>query len=294
MARRRRCRDPRLGAGCGARAAELRFGLRGAPVHIGQNRQGDLYDLGSGTGNCSFPSAPADDLFVALGPDQYSNGAACGTYLDVTGPKGKVRVKVLDSCPECGTGHLDLSRTAFKKIGAEVDGIIPITYKTVTTATAPGPISVRVKEGSSQYWLAVLIDNHATQLKSVTVNGKTTHREDYNYWIIDSGAGSGPFKIKVTDVYGHSATVSGIKLSPEVTQKTTARLATGTSGAATTTAAKKKAAAPKPATTSASPSPAVSSAAPALESTEAAPDTAVATEEAPSEASVDLAASSCK
>ncbi|GAA2629583.1 expansin EXLX1 family cellulose-binding protein [Paractinoplanes durhamensis] len=253
-----------------------------------------FYDLGSGTGNCSFPSAPADDLFVALGPDQYSNGAACGTYLDVTGPKGKVRVKVLDSCPECGTGHLDLSRTAFKKIGAEVDGIIPITYKTVTTATAPGPISVRVKEGSSQYWLAVLIDNHATQLKSVTVNGKTTHREDYNYWIIDSGAGSGPFKIKVTDVYGHSATVSGIKLSPEVTQKTTARLATGTSGAATTTAAKKKAAAPKPATTSASPSPAVSSAAPALESTEAAPDTAVATEEAPSEASVDLAASSCK
>jgi expansin (peptidoglycan-binding protein) len=64
-----------------------------------------------------------------------------------------VRVKVTDSCPECAAGHLDLSRTAFKKIGNEVDGIIPITYKTVTGVTTPGPISVRVKEGSSQYWL---------------------------------------------------------------------------------------------------------------------------------------------
>ncbi|GIM95794.1 expansin EXLX1 family cellulose-binding protein [Paractinoplanes toevensis] len=251
-----------------------------------------FYDLGSGTGNCSFPSSPADDLFVALGPDQYSAGAACGTYLDVTGPKGKVRVKVTDSCPECPVGHLDLSRTAFKKIGAEVAGIIPITYKTVTTASAPGPISVRVKEGSSQYWLAVLIDNHVTQLKSVTINGKTTHREDYNYWVNDGGAGSGPFKIKITDVYGHSTTISGIKLAPETTQKTTARLATGTSGSAASTVTKKATA--KPTKSSPSPSPAKSSAsaAPLPESTTTVEP--VPTTEQPAEAAVDLAASSCK
>ena len=182
-----------------------------------------FYDLGGTSGNCSFET-PADDLYVALGPDQYSGGASCGAYLDVTGPKGTVRVKVFDSCPECDTGHLDLSRTAFKKIGAEVDGIIPITYRTVANPATPGALSVTIKDGSSQYWLAVLIDNHGNQLKSVTVNGKSTHREDYNYWIIDGGAGSGPFKIKVTDVSGRSATMSGIKLSPSATQKTTVRL----------------------------------------------------------------------
>ena len=32
------------------------------------------------------------------------------------------------------SANIDLSRTAFKKIGAEVDGIIPITYRTVTAA----------------------------------------------------------------------------------------------------------------------------------------------------------------
>lgn len=259
------------------------------PSTSAKSGKATFYDLGGGMGNCSFPGAPADDLFVALGPGQYAAGAACGTYLDVTGPKGKVRVKVIDSCPECETGHLDLSRTAFKKIGAEVDGIIPITYKTVT-GVSTGPISVRVKEGSSRYWLAVLIDNHASQLKSVTVNGKSTHREDYNYWVVDAGAGSGPFKVKISDVYGHSTTVTGIKLSPGVTQKTSARLSSagGVSAVKSTTSAAKKKAAAKPTVSSAAP--VVSSAAPEVEATAvAAPTTEV--ELPPAQQTVGLASS---
>jgi expansin (peptidoglycan-binding protein) len=258
------------------------------PSTSAKSGKATFYDLGSGTGNCSFPSSPADDLFVALGPAEYSAGAACGTYLDVTGPKGKVRVKVTDSCPECAAGHLDLSRTAFKKIGNEVDGIIPITYRTVTGVTTPGPVTVRVKEGSSRYWLAVLIDNHGNQLKSVAVNGKITHREDYNYWVIDAGAGVGPFKIKITDVYGHGVTAGGIKLSPGVTQKTSARLVGG--GVSTAVSAPAKAAKKKAAIASAAPAPpAGSSAAPIPESsTVDAPATDVALP--PAQQAVDLAA----
>jgi expansin (peptidoglycan-binding protein) len=261
------------------------------PSTAAKKGKATFYDLAGSTGNCSFPGTPADDLFVALGPDQYSAGAACGTYLDVTGPKGKVRVKVFDQCPECEAGHLDLSRTAFKKIGAEVDGIIPITYRTVTNPAVPGPISVRVKEGSSQYWLAVLIDNHANQLRSVTVNGKSTHREDYNYWIIDGGAGKGPFKIKITDVYGRSTTASGVKLSPGATQKTTARLSgAAKAGTAVGSAAKaKKKATPSPSVSIAAPT--VSAEPPLLESTSSAAD-AAATDAPPGEA-VDLAAAGC-
>jgi expansin (peptidoglycan-binding protein) len=256
------------------------------PATSAHSGKATFYDLDGGLGNCSFPSAPADDLFVALGPDEYSGAAACGTYLDVTGPKGKVRVKVLDSCPECAAGHLDLSRTAFKKIGAEVDGIIPIKYKTVPNPSVPGPLTVRVKEGSSQYWLAVLIDNHGNQLKSVTVSsaGGTSHaakRADYNYWEIDAGAGSGPFKIKITDVYGRSATAAGISLSPGRVQRTTARLSGGGSVAKAPAppAAKKKSATGKP-------SASVSSAAPLLDL----PATTEATVGA--QTSVDLAAGS--
>ena len=211
-----------------------------------------FYDLASTSGNCSF-EVPADDLYVALGPDQYSAGASCGAYLDVTGPKGKVRVKVFDSCPECAAGHLDLSRTAFKKIGNEIDGIIPIKYKLVTNPGVPAPISVRIKEGASQFWFAARIDNHANLLSSVKVAGPgrgftAAHRTDFNYWLIDSGAGPGPFKIKITDVYGNTKTVSGIEMKPGAVQKTSVRMSGGsttvTQQKAAPAAAKKKAAAP--------------------------------------------------
>jgi expansin (peptidoglycan-binding protein) len=226
------------------------------PATSAKSGQATYYDLAGGTGNCSF-KAPADDLFVALGPDQYSSAAACGTYLDVTGPKGSVRVKVIDKCPECATGHLDLSRTAFKKIGTESAGIIPITYRTVVNPSVPAAISVRIKEGSSQYWFAALFDNHANQLASVTVGGRSAHRTDYNYWLIDGGAGSGPFTIKLTDVNGRVATLTGITLSPEKTQQTSVRFG-GTSvakaapvAARTTTApVKKRSATPSPSTSS--------------------------------------------
>jgi expansin len=242
------------------------------PPTTAQNGKATFYDLGpGGTGNCSFPKSPADGLFVALGPDQYAKGAACGMYLDVTGPKGKVRVKVTDQCPECATGHLDLSRTAFRAIGAEASGIIPITYKTVVNPAVPGPMTVTIKNGSSQWWLAVLIDNHGNQLKSVTVNGKVTHREDYNYWIVDGGAGPGPFSIKVTNVQGWSATLSNIKLAAGTTQTTPVRFP----GTATV----KKAAPAKKA-------PAVAKKAPKPEATTAGPVVAVATDEPTSAAAI--------
>jgi expansin (peptidoglycan-binding protein) len=236
-----------------------------------------FYDLAGTSGNCSL-EVPADDLYVALGPSQYSEGASCGAYLDVTGPKGKVRVKVFDSCPECPVGHLDLSRTAFKKIGNEIDGIIPIKYKLVTNPATPAPISVRIKEGASQYWFAARIDNHANLLSSVKVASgsgsfKTAHRTDYNYWLIDAGAGPGPFKIKITDVYGNTATVTGIKMSPGTVQKTSTRIAGGSS---TVTAAEKattpaaKATTPAAKTTkSAAPSASATTTAPLPESTTA-------------------------
>ena len=248
-------------------------------------------------GNCSFPSPPADDLYVALGQhNQYSDGAACGTYIDVTGPKGKTRVKVIDSCPECPAGHLDLSLTAFQKIGVKSDGIIPITYKTVRNPSVPGSLSVRVKEGSSQYWLSVLIDNHANQLASVKVAGpggsfRSATREDFNYWTIPSGAGKGPFKVKVTDVYGNSATLSDIKLAVGRTQKTGTKLAGSISKLPVpkkTTAAAKKAIV-KPAKTSAKPKPsATTSSAAAVPLPESA--TVEPTTEQPVQPPVDLAA----
>ncbi len=203
------------------------------PSTAKQSGKATFYDLGGALGNCSF-TPPADDLYVALGVSEYSGAAACGSYLDVTGPKGKVRVKVFDKCPECAEGHLDLSRTAFKKIGAEVSGIIPITYKAVPNASTPGPLSLTFKEGSSAYWWALQADNHANPIKSVQAKGPggdwiSANRADFNFWIIDSGAGAGPFQVKMTDVYGNTATAKNIKMLPQQRQTTSVRFAGGSS-----------------------------------------------------------------
>ncbi|WP_306206304.1 expansin EXLX1 family cellulose-binding protein [Actinoplanes sp. RD1] len=235
-----------------------------------------FYDLAGTQGNCSF-DPPADDLYVALGNDEYSGGAACGSYLDVTGPEGKVRVKVFDRCLECATGHLDLSRTAYKKIGAEIDGIIPITYKTVPNPSGVGPISFEFKEGSSQYWFAVQPDNTGNAVKSLEAKSsggswKSATRTDYNFWLIESGAGSGPFQIRMTDVYGNTVTAKGIELLPQQTQKTSVRFTGGSVAVQTEAAApaakKKSPAAKKAASPSASAtkSPAVKKAAPSTTS----------------------------
>lgn len=224
------------------------------PGSSSRSGEASFYDLGGGQGNCSFPNAPADDLFVALGDSEYSQADACGTYLDVTGPKGSVRVKVIDRCPECERGHLDLSRTAFARIADTQQGIVPITYRAAAAPVAPGPITVRVKEGSSQFFLAVLIDNHATELDTVRIAGpgespRSAKRADFNFWIIESGIGPGPFRITMTDVGGRQATATDIRLLPERTQVTDVRLGSGSRAAApapTRSAARRAAATPSP------------------------------------------------
>lgn len=217
---------------CGADPACAAPPAAGAGLVAAVSGKATFYDS-AGMGNCMF-EAPADRLFVALGNAAYDDAAACGGYLDVTGPKGKVRVKVTDRCPECQPGHIDLSREAFTRIADPVRGIVPITYRPVT-GPAVGALTFRIKEGASRYWFAVRVDNHGNPLRSVEAKApggtwRQTVRQDYNYWLVDSGLGPGPYAVRITDVRGRTATATGIDMRPGVVQRTSARL--GGAGAA--------------------------------------------------------------
>jgi hypothetical protein len=179
-----------------------------------------------GLPNCSYPSPPANGLFVAMPPGEYASAAGCGGYLEVHGPDGSVRVEVIDQCPDCGSGHIDLSETAFAAIAPLNAGLINVTYQDLVNPPLPGPLSVRVKEGSSRYWLALLAMNTGNPLASVQVEsapGGGWHdlaRASYNYWVAPSGAGAGPFTVRLTDTGGNVVTVRGITLSPGAVQDT--------------------------------------------------------------------------
>lgn len=198
----------------------------------------------TGAGNCSFDTV-SSPLVVALGPADYRAGGACGGYLDVTGPKGTVRVKVVDKCPECAAGHIDLSREAFTRIANPVDGIVPITFRTVADPGLPGPVTVRVKEGSSQYWLALRFDNHGNALSSAELKvgsgWQKLQRTDFNYWLDESGAGSGPFTVRLTDSTGRQTVVPSIKLAPQQVQRTGVAMYSGGAAQAATSATSKPA-----------------------------------------------------
>jgi expansin len=202
-----------------------------------------------GLPNCSYPSPPADGLFVALSPGEYDSAAACGGYLEVHGPDGSVRVEVIDQCPGCGDGHIDLSEAAFSALAPLNAGLVDVTYQPLVNPSLPGPVSLLVKQGSSQYWLALLAMNTGNPLASVQVQGESGGgwynlvQANYNYWVAQSGAGTGPFTVRLTDTQGHVVTVPGVALSPGVVQGT----GTWMYGAGATGSAPEPASTPPPA-----------------------------------------------
>lgn len=244
------------------------------PTSAKHTGKATFYDLAGTVGNCNF-KPPADDLYVALGRTEYSKALSCGSYLDVTGPKGTVRVKVFDSCPECTPGWLDMSRTAFKKIASSSQGVVPITYRAVPNAATPGPLSITFAKGSSQYWWAILVDNHANPITSVRAKGPggswmTATHVDYNFWLIERRTGNGPFQIQMTDIYGNTATAKNVKLIPERKQATSVRFAGGSTATVKSAPSPTQSKSKAPAKKKASPAPKASSpavVAPVLEST---------------------------
>jgi hypothetical protein len=207
-----------------------------------------------GLPNCSY-TPPANGLYAALPASEYASAAQCGGYLEVSGPDGSVTVKVIDQCPECAAGHIDLSETAFARLAPLSAGLITVSYTSLVNPALPGPLSVEVKQGSSQYWLALLVDNTGNPLTSVQVETSagwlSLARASYNYWLAPSGAGPGPFTVRLTDTQGHQVTVAGITLSPDAVQSTGSWMYGGSSDAVPSAPATSAAAVSSPARPSA-------------------------------------------
>ncbi|CAI2176192.1 4534_t:CDS:2 [Funneliformis geosporum] len=94
--------------------------------------RGTFFDPGLGA--CGQHSS-GSDLIVALNAPQFGNSKnpnenpMCGKKVTITGPKGTVTCKIVDRCPGCPFGALDLSRAAFDKISTQALGVTEITWK---------------------------------------------------------------------------------------------------------------------------------------------------------------------
>jgi expansin len=148
-----------------------------------------------GSGACSFPATPSDLDVASLNDAEYAGSVSCGACIRVKGALGEVTVRVVDRCIECEPGRLDLSEQAFAKIDDLSKGRVPMRYQTIACPIS-GNVAYHFKAGSSIYWTAIQLRNHAIPvLKLEYKRGDAfveMKREDYNYFIESAGVGDQP------------------------------------------------------------------------------------------------------
>lgn len=177
------------------------------------------YDA-DGTGNCSFDASPNDLMVAAMNSADYDHAAWCGACLAVSGPDGEIVVRVVDQCPGCNHGDLDLSKEAFAMLAPLATGRIRIAWHEVA-CPVQGPIGYEFKDGSNAFWTAIQIRNHRYPIGALEARDQTgayhaIARADYNYFVVASGLGPGPYSLRVTDVHGQALEDSGIQLGDAV------------------------------------------------------------------------------
>jgi len=94
---------------------------------------GTYYSPAVGVGACEWQSADTDFVAALNWVDfgtygRPSASPACGACLKIVGPKGTVKVKVVDKCPVCKKGDVDMSPAAYDVIADETAGRVKISW----------------------------------------------------------------------------------------------------------------------------------------------------------------------
>lgn len=193
------------------------------PFHAGEATH---YDA-DGTGKCSFDhirraDLPGEPLLVAaINTADYAEAARCGSCLVVVGPDDtEIVVEIVDRCPGCKPGDLDLSRDAFALLAPLDRGRIPIRWLPVP-CHVERPLGYHWKPGASRAWAGIQIRHHRYPIAGVDLRDElgafvALPRTDYNYFI-GRGLGAGPFTLRVTDARGQTHVEHGVPLGREHT-----------------------------------------------------------------------------
>lgn len=189
----------------------------GTPCAGAEPRAGEAtyYDFADGSGNCGFPATPDDLMVAAMNDTDYAASAACGTCVRIDGPDGSVDVRIVDQCPECPEGHIDLSPSAFERIAPIEAGRVEISWEYIS-CPMQGDVVYHFNDGSNAWWTAVQIRNHRNAIATFEFERDGAFvevpRVDYNYFVEESGMGEGPFTFRITDVLGNTIEDSDIAL----------------------------------------------------------------------------------
>ncbi|KAF5352820.1 hypothetical protein D9756_006164 [Leucocoprinus leucothites] len=88
---------------------------------------GDATWFFPGLGSCGETNTQFD-FIAALNPTDFNNHAACGRNARVNYQGRSVTVRIVDLCPGCGPGGIDLSPAAFQQLADPGLGRIPVEW----------------------------------------------------------------------------------------------------------------------------------------------------------------------
>jgi len=189
---------------------------------FGEKHTGDatFYTFANGTGACLFDQT-TDIHIAALNAADWANSAWCGACADLSGPNGTtVRVRIVDECPDCSPGQLDLHPDAFAVLAPKEQGRIQISWSFVA-CDAQGPVKYKYKDGSNPYWTAVQVRNSRYPIAKLesSKDGNTwseAPRQGYNYFLNGGGFGAGSTQVRITAFDGSAQGATLIDTLPDV------------------------------------------------------------------------------
>ncbi|MEU1973649.1 expansin EXLX1 family cellulose-binding protein [Microbacterium sp. NPDC019599] len=164
-------------------------------------------------GICGFPDPHDDALVGALNSADFNGSMACGSCIRIHGPEGSVDIQIIDECPGCAPGGIDLNPAAFSRIASLVAGRVPITWQYIPSPVS-GPIVYHFSDACNPYWTSVQVRNHRHAIASVHVqqggDWVAMARDAGNYFVQTTSPGDGTLSFRVTDALGNVLEDSGV------------------------------------------------------------------------------------
>ena len=157
------------------------------------NATGDIY---------LYPAAPNSELFSSI--------SHCGACYEMVGPKGVIRVRVEDYCPEndesglCSgdMNHFKVANNGTSYImGASESSTI--TFRMVECGFS-GNIRILTNKDSDIYWISLVVLDHNLPISAVRIQENKSNQwkllsreEETNYWTYDPSGYEINFPIKI-------------------------------------------------------------------------------------------------
>ncbi|KAI0456605.1 RlpA-like double-psi beta-barrel-protein domain-containing protein-containing protein [Xylaria acuta] len=174
-------------------------------------------------GTCSFSTytLPSGIYGTAFSGSEWHSAAHCGACMEVTANGKSIIAMIVDKCPECDAGHLDLFENAFKVLSPSSTDLLPTSY-TFVDCPFSSPLILHNKSGTSPYWFSMQVvnANEAVSKLEVSTDGgstwQSTTRQDYNFFENSSGFRTDTVTVRVTGESGSTIVVENVSVASDL------------------------------------------------------------------------------